>query len=62
MYLQTFSISSFYTENAEADCCHENLPLHNLFSLINFVELFAMIVAILSSEIEGERDIRKCRC
>jgi hypothetical protein len=54
--------TNYNTENAEADCCHENFPLHNLLSLMNFIKLFAMVVAMLSSEIEGERDIKKCTC
>jgi hypothetical protein len=59
MYLQTFSISPFETEKAEADCCQENLPLHKLLSLINFDELFAIIVAMISSDTDGEREIKK---
>jgi hypothetical protein len=57
--LHTLSTSDFDTEKAEADFCHANFPKDNLFWLINFSELSAIMVAKSSSEIFGERDIRK---
>jgi len=59
MYLHTLSTSDFDTEKAEADFCHANFAMDNLFWLINFSELSAIMVAKSSSEIFGERDIRK---
>jgi hypothetical protein len=52
-------MSPFETEKAEADCCHENFPLHKLLSFIKLSELFAITVAIVSSEMAGEREIKK---
>ncbi|OJY88203.1 MAG: hypothetical protein BGP13_06580 [Sphingobacteriales bacterium 40-81] len=51
MYLYTLSTSVFEIENADADCCYANLSIHNLLSWINFAELSAIIVSIVSSEI-----------
>ena len=49
-------MSPFDTENAEAGCCHEKFPGHSVLSLINFDELFATIVAMVSSGMDGEGD------
>jgi hypothetical protein len=59
MYLQTLSTSPFDTEKADAVSCHENFPMHNLFWLIKFSELSAIIVAKSSSDNFGEREARK---
>jgi hypothetical protein len=59
MYLHTLSTSDLETENAEADSCHANIPLLSLFSLINFEELSATIVANISSEKLGDLETRK---
>ena len=62
MYLQTLSTSAFDTENAAADPCQANCPIHNLFSLIKRSELSDIIVDRYSSENFGERDIIKWTC
>jgi hypothetical protein len=59
MHLQTLSTSDLETEKADADCCHENVSAANLFSFINRSVLSATIVANVSSENLGERDVRK---
>ena len=59
MYLQTLSTSDFETGKAEADFCHANTPALSLFSLINFEELSATMVANTSYDNLGERETRK---
>ena len=58
IYLQTLSTSDLETENAEQDC-HENLFSQSLLSFINRSELSAIMVANFSSDILGERAIKK---
>ena len=59
MYLQTLSTSALETENAEQDCCQKNLFSQSLLSFINRSELSAIMVANFSSDILGEREIKK---
>ena len=50
----------FDTEKADADLCHLNLVLLSLFSLIKRSLLSATMVARSSSDIEGDREVKKC--
>jgi hypothetical protein len=59
MYLQTLSASDFETENAAAESCHLNFPVHNLFTFINLSELSATEVSNDSFDILGERNATK---
>ena len=56
MYLHTLSTSDFETENAEAESCQAKAPILSLFSLMNFEELSATIVAKAPSDNVGDRE------
>jgi hypothetical protein len=60
--LQILSTLDFDTEKAEADCCHLKSPFTKIFSLINFSELSAIIVANSCSAILAVRETRKWTC